>query len=58
MENVSTKELLEFYRRQNNGLDSYSDEFIISQIIEGEISCSKLLSSDTTNSFSVSSADI
>lgn len=37
MEKVDTKELLELYRRQDNGLDSYSDEFIISQVLEGEI---------------------
>lgn len=37
MEKVDTKELLELYHTKDNELDSYSDEFIISQVMEGEI---------------------
>lgn len=36
MKNVNTRELLKLYHRKDNGLDSYSDEFIISKVIEGE----------------------
>lgn len=43
MEKVDTKELLELYHRKDNELDSYSDEFIISQIIEGEIELFEIL---------------
>lgn len=37
MEKVNTKQLLELYHRNDNGLNSFSDKFIISKIKEGEI---------------------
>lgn len=37
MKNADEKDLLELYYRDDNGLDSFSDEFIISKIKEGKV---------------------